>query len=64
MPLYPVEFFGLRDIIMVFTSTSETGITSIWAILLSLLLSLIFLNNDESLYVSLCLLFEFVIELL
>jgi hypothetical protein len=29
IPTYPVEFCGLSDIIIVFTSTSETGIWSI-----------------------------------
>jgi hypothetical protein len=46
----------LRNIIIVFTSASETGIVSICTVLSSL----IFLNNDEDLYASLCLIFEFV----
>jgi len=53
---YLVEFYGLKDIIVVFTTTSETGIISISTILSSLM----FLNNDEALCISLCLMFEFV----
>ena len=56
IPSHPVEFFGLRDIIIVFTSASETGIVFVCTILSGL----IFLNNDEALYLSLCLVLKFV----
>jgi hypothetical protein len=48
-----LNLFGLRDIIIVFTSASDSGIVSIST-------NIVELNNDEALHVSLCLIFEFV----
>jgi hypothetical protein len=50
-------YFGLRDIIIVLTSASKTGIVPICTVLSNLM----FLNNDKHLHLSPCLVFKFMI---